>query len=174
MTKIGHGLAKGLGIKLQYRDPTGQEKLTRGESVFSVSSADTFVEEEPTTLEWLNEILPTGHTFVNWIYHLFPFTHWILKYNLKWLQGDLIAGTVVYQLLRASERCANCKLAHRDHCRCCGSPAEHGIRKVGTTPGAIRFVFFLHGRLDLLAFWHVKGYHDRGEHVPNLFAPMHL
>ena len=50
-TKIGHGLAKVLGIKLNYRNPTGTEDLTRGESVFSVSSADTYVEEEPTLAE---------------------------------------------------------------------------------------------------------------------------
>ena len=92
MTKVGHGLAKVLGIKLHYRNPTGEENLTRGESVFSVSSADTFVEEEPTTLEWLNQVTPTRHTFVNWVYHLFPFTHWIGRYNLQWLYGDLIAG----------------------------------------------------------------------------------
>lgn len=91
-TKVGHGLAKVLGIKLQYRNPTGQENLSRGESVYSVSSADTYVEEEPSSLEWLRQVTPTGHTFKNWLYHLFPFTHWIGRYNGTWLIGDLIAG----------------------------------------------------------------------------------
>lgn len=91
-TKVGHGLAKVLGIKLQYRDPTGQEALTRGESVYSVSSADTFVEQEPTSLEWISSVAPTGRTLTNWLYHIFPFTHWIGRYNLQWLIGDLVAG----------------------------------------------------------------------------------
>ena len=91
-TKVGHGLAKFLGIKLQYRNPTNEENLTAGESVFSVSTADTFVEGEPTTLEWIRETAPTGRTFKNWAYGLFPFIHWITRYNTSWLVGDLVAG----------------------------------------------------------------------------------
>lgn len=90
-TKIGHGLAKVLGIKLHYRDPTG-EGISRGESVFSVSSADTYVEEEPTSLEWIKQVAPSGRTFINWAQSLFPFTHWIGRYNAQWLAGDLVAG----------------------------------------------------------------------------------
>ena len=91
-TKVGHGLAKVLGIKLHYRNPTGQEDLARGESVYSVSTADTFVEQEPTSIEWIRQVAPTPRTFTNWAYHLFPFTHWIGRYNATWLVGDLIAG----------------------------------------------------------------------------------
>ena len=91
-SKVGSGLAKVLGIKLQYRNPTGQTDLSRGESVYSSSTADTFVEKEPTTREWFSEVLPSGRTFVNWAYHLFPFVHWIDRYNLQWLTGDLVAG----------------------------------------------------------------------------------
>lgn len=105
-TKIGHGLAKVLGIKLQYRNPTGQGDLTRGESVFSVSTADTFVEEEPTTREWLRDVLPTPRTFTNWAYHLFPFTHWIGRYNTSWLIGDLVAGQSCFSL-PSSDRAVN-------------------------------------------------------------------
>ena len=91
-TTLGHTLAKVLGIKLQYRNPTGDD-VTRGESVFSVSSADTYVEHEPSSLEWIREVAPTGRTFLRWLYHLFPFTHWITRYNVQWLYGDLVAGT---------------------------------------------------------------------------------
>ena len=94
-SKLGHGLAKVLGIKLQYRNPTGED-LTRGESVYSVSTADTYVEEEPTTLEWVRQVAPTGRTFVNWVYHLFPFTHWVTRYNTQWLIGDLVAGESIF------------------------------------------------------------------------------
>ena len=91
-TKIGHTLAKILRIKLDYRHPTNEDALTRGESVFSVSSADTYVEEPPTTLEYLQEITPSGRQVVHYFYNLFPFIHWIGRYNLIWLTGDLIAG----------------------------------------------------------------------------------
>lgn len=99
-TKIGHGLAKVLGIKLQYRDPTG-EGISRGESVFSVSSADTYVEEEPTSLEWIKQVKPSGRTFINWAYSLFPFTHWISRYNAQWLAGDLVAGILPHHHFRS-------------------------------------------------------------------------
>lgn len=91
-TKIGHGLAKVLGINLHYRNETGSDRITRGESVFSVGSAETYTEDEPTAVEWLQEVTPSlqdiGHYFVR----LFPFLNWITRYNLQWLIGDLVAG----------------------------------------------------------------------------------
>jgi sodium-independent sulfate anion transporter 11 len=91
-TKIGHGLAKVLGIKLDYHQEITKEELTRGESAYSIDTADTFVEDEPTSVEWIRNVLP-GPKFA-WTYtkSLFPFTHWITRYNLQWLTGDLIAG----------------------------------------------------------------------------------
>lgn len=95
-TKIGHGLAKGLGINLKYRNETGDpvvdNKLTRGESVFSIDSTDGYVEDEPQVSEWLRSIAPTRSRIVHYLSSLFPFTHWILSYNLQWLYGDLVAG----------------------------------------------------------------------------------
>jgi sodium-independent sulfate anion transporter 11 len=89
-TKIGHGLAKVLGIKLE--DVNAPDKITRGESVFSVTSADTYVEEEPTVADWFREVLPDRRGILNYLISLFPFTHWITRYNLQWFYGDLIAG----------------------------------------------------------------------------------
>lgn len=91
-TKIGHGLAKVLGIDLHYRSETGSDRVTRGESVFSITSADTYVEHEPTAAEWLASVTPTSRDVVDYIIRLFPFTHWITRYNLQWLIGDLVAG----------------------------------------------------------------------------------
>jgi sodium-independent sulfate anion transporter 11 len=95
-TKIGHGLAKVLGIKLE--DVNTPDKITRGESVFSVTSADTYVEEEPTVAEWLREVLPTPRGILQYFINLFPFTQWILHYNLQWFYGDLIAGMILANL----------------------------------------------------------------------------
>ena len=102
-TKVGHGLAKILGIKLQYRNPTG-DALTRGESVFSAGTADTYVEPEPSSMEWLQEVTPNGRSLLRWAYNLFPFVHWIGRYNLQWLIGDLIAGQ--YSAIRNASRIA--------------------------------------------------------------------
>ncbi|KAI4731455.1 sulfate permease [Aureobasidium sp. EXF-10728] len=93
--QVGHGLAKVLGIKLDYRQEMQAEKITRGESVFSVSSADTFVEAEPTVWEWIRDVTPTGATMMNYGRNLFPFTRWIGRYNLQWLSGDLVAGITI-------------------------------------------------------------------------------
>lgn len=155
-TKIGHGLAKVLGIKLQYRNPTGQEDLARGESVYSVSSADTFVEEEPTSLEWISSVAPTSRTFTNWVYHLFPFTHWIGRYNLQWLVGDLIAGTSHLSL--GSQSCqlmAICRY-HRGSCR---RSSVNGIRQIGPASRTVWSILFVHGRLDILVLRHIQGYY---------------
>ena len=89
--KVGRGLAKVLGIKLNYRDETNQ-KLSRGESMYSVASADDFVEEEPRTIDWIREVIPGPNELRRWAYSLFPFVHWIGRYNGQWLIGDLIAG----------------------------------------------------------------------------------
>ncbi|CAL8575363.1 hypothetical protein XPA_001291 [Xanthoria parietina] len=94
-TRAGHGLAKVLGIKLHYRNPQGLDDLSRGESVYSVSSADTYVEHEPSTGEWVRSIVPSGRGLLLWAYNLFPFVHWIGRYNLQWMYGDLVAGITV-------------------------------------------------------------------------------
>ncbi|KAL1651252.1 hypothetical protein SLS58_000591 [Diplodia intermedia] len=92
-SKVTTGLAKVLGIKLDEREHG--DSLTRGESVFSVSSADTYVEDEPTVGEWFREITPSGGDLWRYVRSLFPFLHWIGNYNLQWLYGDLVAGITV-------------------------------------------------------------------------------
>jgi len=90
--KIGHGLAKVLGIKLEqhHHDP-----VTRGESAFSVNTSESYVEEEPRTSEWLREHAPTPRAILAFVLRLFPFLSWIRYYNLQWLYGDLVAGITV-------------------------------------------------------------------------------
>lgn len=98
-SKIGTALAKGLGIKVAYRDPLGAttDPVTRGESAFSVGTVDTYSynEPEPTSVEWIREIIPSPRWFVDYLIHLFPFLNWIGRYNLQWLAGDLVAGITV-------------------------------------------------------------------------------
>ena len=90
-SKLGHFLAKPLAIKTDYRNETGDD-LTRGESTYSITSADSFIEHEPTVWEWIDEVIPSGRTLLRYVYNLFPFVHWITRYNLVWFSGDLVAG----------------------------------------------------------------------------------
>lgn len=98
-SKFGTAVAKGLGIKVAYRDPLGAttDPVTRGESAFSVGTVDTYSynEPEPTSVEWIRQITPSPRGFVNYLIHLFPFLNWIGRYNLQWLMGDLVAGVTV-------------------------------------------------------------------------------
>ncbi|KAH6689055.1 sulfate permease [Plectosphaerella plurivora] len=90
-TKIGHGLAKVLGIRLQ-EDHYADDAVQRGESVISTNS---FVEEAPTAGEWLRELVPGRKETVRYFRGLFPFVNWIGHYNVQWLIGDLVAGITV-------------------------------------------------------------------------------
>jgi sodium-independent sulfate anion transporter 11 len=93
-TKAGHLLAKVLRIDLNYRDDIPEETLSRGESILSVQTSDTFVEQQPTSAEWIRDVLPSGKELISYTRSLFPFTYWIGRYNLQWLFGDLVAGQV--------------------------------------------------------------------------------
>jgi solute carrier family 26 (sodium-independent sulfate anion transporter), member 11 len=88
--KAGHFLAKILGIKLN--TSVNGEDLTRGESVFSVQTSDSFVEREPTSAEWIQDVIPNRHDLLAYTRSLFPFTYWIGRYNLQWFIGDIVAG----------------------------------------------------------------------------------
>lgn len=90
-TKVGHGLAKVMGIKLDYR----KDPVTRGESTYSVNTAETYVEDEPRSIDWLLGLIPTKRQWFNYFRGLFPFTNWILRYNVQWMIGDLVAGITV-------------------------------------------------------------------------------
>lgn len=90
-TRVGHTLAKGLGIKLNYRNELDDE-IRRGESVFSSQTADTYVETEPHAIDWIRETAPNGRDLKNYLWSLFPFLHWITRYNAQWAAGDLVAG----------------------------------------------------------------------------------
>lgn len=98
-SKVGSALAKGLGIKVAYRDPLGatSDPVTRGESAFSVGTVDTYSynEPEPTSIEWIREVTPSFRQFALYLINLFPFLKWIGRYNVQWFMGDLVAGVTV-------------------------------------------------------------------------------
>lgn len=97
-TKVGHGLAKVLGIQLEESDH-GRDTVTRGESVMSTQTSDSFFEGPPTSLEWLHEQVPTRQESAKYVKSLFPFLSWITHYNLAWFAGDLVAGITIGAVL---------------------------------------------------------------------------
>lgn len=54
--------------------------------------AEPYVENDLTVAEWLRECVPTKGGAARYARELFPFVHWIPRYNLRWLFGDAIAG----------------------------------------------------------------------------------
>lgn len=87
-TKIGNGLARVLGIKLD----SSKEHVTRGESVLSLQTVDTYVEQDPSPADYLREITPDGKDVGRYFYNMFPFFQWLPRYNMQWFTGDLVAG----------------------------------------------------------------------------------
>ncbi|KKK11989.1 hypothetical protein P175DRAFT_0168218 [Aspergillus ochraceoroseus IBT 24754] len=130
-TKIGHGLAKGLGIKLPPKPQA--DPVTRGESTFSVGTFDTYsyIEPEPTTAEWLSETLPSKRDIAMYFYRLFPFLSWITRYNMQWFSGDLIAGVTVGAVV-VPQGMAYAKLAEL--------PVEYGL--YSSFMGVLLYWFF--------------------------------
>ncbi|KAL7275907.1 hypothetical protein RUND412_001126 [Rhizina undulata] len=97
-SRIGHFIAGALRIDL------GPSELARNPpipySAYRIESAtgdnpETYVEDEPTVLEWLSQFKPTPGGVAHYILSLFPFLTWIGRYNLKWFTGDLVAGLTV-------------------------------------------------------------------------------
>ncbi|KAK0734864.1 sulfate transporter family-domain-containing protein [Lasiosphaeria miniovina] len=93
-TKAGHLLAKGLGIKLRAGEPY-QDEVSRGESVLSGQTGETFIEELPRTADVFLNTMPSSAQIQSYMLSLFPFLSWISFYNLQWLIGDLVAGITI-------------------------------------------------------------------------------
>ena len=93
-SKVGHGLAKVLRINVDERQAQ-KSAVTRGESTYSVLTADSYLEDEPRSIDWIKDLVPSGKEWGRYFQSLFPFTNWILRYNTQWLLGDLVAGITV-------------------------------------------------------------------------------
>ncbi|KMU75508.1 sulfate permease 2 [Coccidioides immitis RMSCC 3703] len=90
--RAGRFLAGILGINVDYRQ---EPEDTFRSAAKSISSVDTFVENEPTVAEWVSDRRPSVNDTKRYIKSLFPFSSWIFHYNLQWMLGDIIAGVTV-------------------------------------------------------------------------------
>ncbi|KAI2627426.1 sulfate permease [Hypomontagnella submonticulosa] len=94
-TKVGHGFAWFFNLNL---DPYGQREAERNDSRDASQShpdVEPYEERDPTAADWLVSVVPTPRAIIHYFYRLFPFLHWITRYNLTWFIGDLIAGVTV-------------------------------------------------------------------------------
>ncbi|KAF2665881.1 sulfate permease 2 [Microthyrium microscopicum] len=91
---------------------------TAQDAVFTAALPDGYVDQEPTVREWLRATAPTGPGVLKYVADTFPFTQWILSYNLTWFIGDLIAGVTVGAVL-VPKSMAYAKLAQ--------IPVEYGL-----------------------------------------------
>lgn len=167
-SKIGHTLAKGLGIKVPYRDPLGSEAdpVTRGESVFTSGTAETYIEPEPTVVGWIQEQIPSAHDVYTYFVNLFPFLKWITRYNTQWLIGDLVAG--LYLPSSPIEIYHTYRVPFRYHCRrSCRTP-RNVLRSTGRSACRIRSLLLVHGCFNLLVLRHLQGYYYRCKFVLSL------
>lgn len=62
------------------------------EEVPDYPNTDPYYETEPSVQEFIQNHSPSLRDVGSYIYRLFPFLDWILKYNWTWFLGDFIAG----------------------------------------------------------------------------------
>jgi len=95
-TKIGHSLAWVLRIDLNPGQRAKESPIPRVvEGQDGSGLGTTYIEHEPTVMEWFQQFEPSVPGFVSYLLSLIPFVSWIGRYNLKWLYGDLVAGITV-------------------------------------------------------------------------------
>jgi hypothetical protein len=93
MSALAHAQAMAravLGIQTGKSNDAALDVVSHGESIFSMDT--TFVEDEPTVVEWFRNVIPSRRQVLAGPRQLFPFTEWIGRYNLQWLYSDLVAG----------------------------------------------------------------------------------
>lgn len=127
------------------------------EQLQSQPTATIYHERDPTVQEWLWDIWPSWRAVGLYFLSLFPFLNWIPCYNWQWLVGDLISGIHSPRSPGCTDRIV--ADSHRNHCRRCGYPAEHGIRQAGQFACSIWSLHIVHGSFRVLVFRDIKRYH---------------
>ncbi|PWW78754.1 sulfate permease [Tuber magnatum] len=95
-SRVGHALASVLRIDLNPGQRAKETPIPRAiEGQDGSGPGTTYIEQEPTVMEWFQKFEPSMPGFVSYLLGLVPFVSWIGRYNLKWLYGDLVAGITV-------------------------------------------------------------------------------
>ncbi|RCI08841.1 hypothetical protein L249_4631 [Ophiocordyceps polyrhachis-furcata BCC 54312] len=80
-------------FKTRLADAIGLTAARRGDHV--LVNAHVYVDGDPSVGDFVAELVPSARDLAHYFTGLFPFVHWIGKYNLAWLFGDVIAGVTV-------------------------------------------------------------------------------
>ncbi|KAL5117849.1 hypothetical protein ACEQ8H_004167 [Pleosporales sp. CAS-2024a] len=81
-----------------FLDTTSEERREQVVSLEQLAREtinQTYHEEDPSVAEWFRDLVPSSAAIAEYVSELFPSVHWIQRYNLSWLVGDLIAGITV-------------------------------------------------------------------------------
>ncbi|KAI0850396.1 sulfate permease [Daldinia vernicosa] len=84
-------IAKALGVKGSADAHLTPESIVQRSSE-AISPFEPFVEQIPSTKEWILEQFPNRINLIPYLQSLFPFIGWARRYNTRWLTTDLIAG----------------------------------------------------------------------------------
>lgn len=92
-------------------------------------------ESDPTVLDWLNDICPSGGQLLQYLIRFFPFLNWIKHYNAQWLVGDIIAGinpgvdpTTSHLLIRAGTTVGAVVIPQSlGYAKLAGLPVQYGL-----------------------------------------------
>jgi sodium-independent sulfate anion transporter 11 len=55
----------------------------------------TYHEDDPSVAEWFRDLVPSSAGVAEYVSDLFPSAQWVRRYNMHWLMGDVIAGTIL-------------------------------------------------------------------------------
>lgn len=76
--------------------PSFSEDRSQQEAVLEKTAQDTivqtYIEEDPSVVEWFRGLVPSSEGVTEYVRDLFPCAQWVGRYNVPWLVGDVIAG----------------------------------------------------------------------------------
>lgn len=76
-------------------DTTTEERRKQTASLEQIAREtinQTYHEDDPSVAEWFRDLIPSSAGVAEYVSELFPSAHWVRRYNVQWLIGDLIAG----------------------------------------------------------------------------------
>ncbi|KAH3909638.1 hypothetical protein HBH56_159170 [Parastagonospora nodorum] len=79
-------------------DTTTEERRKQTASLEQIAREtinQTYREDDPSVGEWFRDLIPSSAGVAEYVSELFPSAHWVRRYNVQWLIGDLIAGITV-------------------------------------------------------------------------------
>jgi sodium-independent sulfate anion transporter 11 len=71
-----------------------QKRTASLEQIARETINQTYYEDDPSVAEWFQGLVPSSAGIAEYVSELFPSAQWVRRYNLHWLGGDIIAGTL--------------------------------------------------------------------------------